>query len=169
MRSGILFLSGCLVTASGQQAGPRPTSAAAGYTKVEDLPVPLQNLVNQRDRVAKKLAELEQGGAYNDVHFLRINELSLFMGILRGGAPGDCEACKQNPAYRDVRDAFPDIERRLSGLEHQAGCTFGFAMSDGTILAPSLDWSVQDFEDLAAKAKDGQARCWSDKDPGQYF
>ncbi len=68
-----------------------------------------------------------------------------------------------------VRDAFPDIERRLSALEHQARCAFGFAMSDGKVLAPSVDWSVQDFEGLAAQARDGQARCWSDKDPGQYF
>lgn len=54
----------------------------------------------------------------------------------------------------------------------QAKCTYGWQMPDNSIVAPSLAWSVDQWEAVKTKAK-GTAmqknHCWLDATPTEWY
>jgi hypothetical protein len=140
-----------------------------------EVPSSLKGLREMRDRIVKRLDDLEKASAAGelksrDVVFARIDVVSFLTNIHRGGTnAGECEPCKKHPLWAELKAAFPAMEARMEKLEHEQGCTFGHQMKDGKILRLTTAWSHQEWMDIMEKSKHKQARCWMDNDRDAYL
>lgn len=138
-----------------------------------EVPSSLKGLRDMRDRIGKRLAEMESHAtevSSRDVQFARIDVMSYFMYLYRGGTnAGECEPCKKHPLYAELKAAFPAMEARMAKLEHDQGCTYGYQMEDGKILKLDTSWTREHWNEIMEKSKHKQARCWMDNDRNSYL
>jgi hypothetical protein len=148
---------------------------ASKYEAATEVPRQLKSPQKSLELAQSKLEELEKkfeaGTLTNaeDIHNGRIQWLFFFGAMERGGEPR-CDACKRNPEWIRMRAAAADIDKRYAKLEKEvAKCRYGYRMTNGDLLAMTLDLSEEEWTAIEQKAlPEGfrqKERCWTnDKD-----
>jgi hypothetical protein len=148
---------------------------ASKYQAATEVPRQLKSPQKSLELAQSKLEELEKkfeaGTLTNaeDIHNGRIQWLFFFGAMERGGEPR-CDVCKRNPEWIRMRAAAADIDKRYAKLEKEvAKCRYGYRMTNGDLLAMTLDWSEEEWTAIEQKAlPEGfrqKERCWTnDKD-----
>jgi hypothetical protein len=150
---------------------------ASKYQAAVEVPPQLKTLVSSFERMQTKLDEMEKklaSGTLTDaevIHSSRITWLGWFGEMERGGSPR-CPACKTNPEYIRMKAGAEKINQRYAALEKAVGvCAYGYRMSNGDLLAMTLDWSEDEWTAIVDKAlPDGyrqKERCWKNDKEGK--
>ena len=168
------------------QTGQNPLTQAAqsmenvgGSILHVGLPQELQNLQTTNTQLAQRLTELEAGLANGTIQpseliFVRTDLQGHFGHLQAGGMPPPSSALiateiKAHPLYATVKSNYAQLETHMHALEQKyLGCSFGYQLADGTVQAPTMDWTEDQWHTIQAQSRDQTSRCWLDADRSQY-
>ncbi len=134
------------------------------------MPVPLNNMIKTAANIQEKITAMQASPSSGDVTHLRTYMMSYYGNLMNGGDPApealEAAAIKLMPEYKELVAGYPALHQALAALEMQIEqCTFGYQMADGTIYAPDVNWTSEQWESMREQSVDQTARCWKVEAP----